>query len=246
MKGFMMELVMEVLRYAHVIAGACGLLLFWLPIFSRKGAPLHRRAGRYFLFCVYVIGLTSLVSVGLRLGTELMQGRSPSAMPLFGFLVLLAYLGVTVLVSAWYMRHVLRHKTALQGLRRPMAWALVAVSAASSVVLLAVAIGLPSSANVLLYALSPLGLINSWTMRRHLRQPEREPRAWFFEHMGHGIGLGIAFHAAFFVFGARTVFDQWLVGFWGVLPWLAPVLIGVTANILWERHYRRRWAQAVA
>ncbi|MFZ5841302.1 MAG: hypothetical protein ACOY3E_00250 [Pseudomonadota bacterium] len=241
-----MELLMELLRHVHVLAGALGLLLFWLPIFSRKGSPLHRRAGRYFLWCVYLIGSTSLLSVSVRFGSELAHGRTPTALPLFGFMVLLAYLGVTVLVGAWYMRHVLIQKHDLAGLRRPLAWWLIGLSALSSAVLFAVAWSVPSSANVLLYALSPLGLLNSWTMSRHLRRPDREPRAWFFEHMGHGIGLGIAFHAAFFVFGARVVFAQWLVGFWGLLPWLAPVVIGVTANMLWERYYRRRWAQVMS
>lgn len=229
------------LRALHVLAGAVGLLLFWLPIFSRKGSPWHRRAGRGFLVCVNVIGWTALVSVTARLLLASLHGTGWRDLPAVDFLLLLGYLGLTVLIGGWYMRHVVRAKADPVQLRRPLAWTLAAVSVCSSLLLLWVAYRVASPATPLLYALSSLGLLNGWTMRRHLRAPEREPQAWFFEHMGHGIGLGIAFHAAFFVFGARSMFDTWLVGVWGLLPWLAPVVIGIGANLLWERHYRRQF-----
>lgn len=241
-----MENFLAALRGVHVLAGALGLLLFWLPILSRKGSPLHKRCGRWFLWCVNVIGVSALVSVGLRLGGAWYAGNAPTQQPVFGFLVFLAYLAVAVLVGGWYMRHVVLHKQDVAGLRRPLAWLMAVISLFSSVALILIALTLPSNASLLMFALSPIGLLNAWGMQRHLRFPHREPRAWFYEHMGQALGLGIAFHAAFFVFGARSVFGQWLTGFWGMLPWLAPVVIGVAANMIWERYYRRKAAQARA
>lgn len=237
-----METFFIALRWLHVLAGAVGLVLFWVPVFSRKGSPLHRRFGRWFLGCVNVIGVSSVVSVSSHLAYAHWQGEDISRLPMFGFLMFLGYLGLNVLISAWWLRHVLINKQDLVALRRPLAWALALVALLASIGLLVVAVTVPSPARVIMFALSPIGLVNFWTMRRHLLAPEREARAWFFEHMGHALGLGIAFHAAFFVFGARSVFSQWLVGFWGLLPWLAPVVIGVLANLVWERYYRRQWA----
>lgn len=242
MAGLNMEIFFAVLRWVHVLAGAFGLVLFWVPIFSRKGSQLHKQFGRGFIWCVNIIGVSALVSVSLRLGMMAINGQAFSQQPMAGFLVFLGYLGLNVLISAWYMRHVVINQRDLAGLGRPLAWLGVALCGASSVGLLATAVLLPSKASMVMYMLSPVGILNMWSMRRHLRAPMREPKAWFYEHMGQGIGLGIAFHTAFFVFGAQSVFSQWLSGFWGVLPWIAPVAIGVTANVLWERAYRRRFA----
>ena len=237
-----METFLVGLRWVHVLAGAVGLVLFWVPIFSRKGSPLHKQFGRGFLWCVNIIGVSALVSVTVNLLLPALQGRAVSQLPMFGFLLFLGYLGISVLISGWYMRHVVLNKQNMTGLRRPLAWACVWLSGASSVLLLAVAIGLPSKASAVMLALSPIGFLNMWSMRRHLLSPQREAKAWFYEHMGQGIGLGIAFHTAFFVFGARSVLSVWLDGAWGVLPWIAPAVIGITANVLWERAYRRRFA----
>lgn len=235
-----METLLLVIRWTHIVAGAAGLLLFWVPIFSRKGAATHKRFGRGFLWAVYTVGISSLLSVGLHLAQVAWQGHNLLNIRQFGFLMFLVYLAINVMISAWYMRHVLIHKRDLVGLRRPLTWALAGFALLSSLALILLAMRLPSSASVVMYALSPIGLLNAWSMQRHLRFPNREPRAWFYEHMGQGIGIGIAFHTAFIVVGARTVLDQWLVGMWGVLPWVAPAVIGITANILWERYYRLR------
>jgi hypothetical protein len=241
-----METFFTGLRWVHMLAGAIGLILFWVPIFSRKGSPLHKRFGRWFLWCVNIIGVSSLLSISLHLGRVWWQGGDVIAVRQFGFLMFLAYLAINVMVGAWYMRHVLITKQNLVGLRRPLAWVLVGTTLLSSLALLGLAMTVPSSATVVMYALSPIGVLNAWGMQRHLRFPQREPRAWFYEHMGHGIGLGIMFHTAFIVVGVRSVLDQWLVGVWGVLPWIAPAIVGVTANVIWERYYRRQLPAAPA
>lgn len=246
MSGVMLEVLMRVLRGLHVLAGAVGLALFWVPVLSRKGGATHRQFGGLFLTCAKVIGWTGLASVALHLLRMLGRGNDPLAHPFFGFLVFLGYLACNVLVSAWYMRHVLLHKHDLAGLRRPLAWSLAAVSLLATLLVVVIALIAGGKAQILLLALSPLGLLNAWGISRHLRRPDREPRAWFFEHMGHGIGLGIAFHTAFLVVGAREVLGQWLQGGWGVAVWILPVVIGVSINRLLESRYRQRFLSLAA
>ncbi len=246
MGSVVLEVVMRLVRGAHVLAGAIGLALFWVPVLSRKGGATHRQFGGLFLICAKVIGWTGLASVALHLLRLIGSGRDPLAHPLFGFLVFLGYLACNVLVSAWYMRHVLINKQDLAGLRRPLAKGLAVLSLLASLLVVGIALVAGGKAQMLLLALSPLGVLNAWGISRHLRRPDREPRAWFFEHMGHGIGLGIAFHTAFLVFGAREMLGQWLQGGWGVAVWILPVVIGVSINRLLESRYRQRFLSLAA
>ncbi|NQD38272.1 hypothetical protein HPT27_14690 [Permianibacter sp. IMCC34836] len=234
-----MENVLTGLRWLHILAGAIGLVLFWVPIFSRKGSPVHKRFGQGFLWCVNIIGVTALTSVSLHLGVAAMQDQPLWATPKFGLLVFLGYLGITVLTGAWYMRHVLIHKRDPAALRRPLAWALMALAFVSSTVLILIALTIPGTVKIILLSLSPIGYLTTFNMQRHLRRPDREPKAWFYEHMAQGVGLGIAFHTAFLVFGARSVFAHWLTGNWAVLPWVAPVVVGIALSYWWEQRYRR-------
>ena len=42
---------------AHVAVGSTALALYWVPLVSGKGSPLHRRAGRAALLALLVVGL---------------------------------------------------------------------------------------------------------------------------------------------------------------------------------------------
>ncbi len=43
-----MFMLHSLLLKSHILLGVIALLLFWLPMFSRKGSALHRRSGRYY------------------------------------------------------------------------------------------------------------------------------------------------------------------------------------------------------
>jgi hypothetical protein len=50
-----------VLIWIHILAGSLGLLVFWIPIFARKGSKLHICLGKVFVYCSYLVGLSALV-----------------------------------------------------------------------------------------------------------------------------------------------------------------------------------------
>jgi len=50
------------LRLGHVVPGFAGLVVFWLPIFSRKGKSLHKMAGKVFEFCCAIVLLSAMTS----------------------------------------------------------------------------------------------------------------------------------------------------------------------------------------
>ena len=47
---------------------------------------------------------------------------------------------------------------------------------------------------------------------------------------------GIAAYTAFFAFGGRVFFESLLTGYWAVLPWVAPTIIGIGAIKYLEKY----------
>lgn len=57
-----METLHDWYRAAHVWIGIAGLLLFWIPAFTTKGGKIHRTAGRLFVWSVYFVAGSALIS----------------------------------------------------------------------------------------------------------------------------------------------------------------------------------------
>ena len=64
--------------------------------------------------------------------------------------------------------------------------------------------------------------------------------SWWYEHMGSMLAGGIAFHTAFLVIGAGRVLSAHLSGFYAVIPWILPSLIGIPATRVWIAYCRRK------
>ena len=56
------HLLFEVLVAMHIVTGATGLVVFWVPVVGRKGGAMHARYGRVF---TYMMLTTGLVAVGI-------------------------------------------------------------------------------------------------------------------------------------------------------------------------------------
>lgn len=235
-----------ILRYVHVIFGFAGLAAFWVPIVAAKGSRVHRRFGRVFAICAYVVLASALVSVGLNLapyaGPNLAAADHPTS---FAFWLFLGYLAVVTGVIVHHGEGVLKAKRAPEKLRTPLRLTLAVLAMAASAGLIAVAVSFDSSARIILLALAPIGLLSGWGILNYLRGKNPSPRAWMYEHLGAMLGGGIAFHTAFAVFGSARLFDLGLSGWVAVIPWILPAAIGVPATVLWTRHYRRKFGELV-
>lgn len=237
-----MDAVSEILRWVHVSAGAVGLVAFWIPVFSRKGARNHVRFGKVFVRAAYVVLGAAALALVLRFIDLQARGFAPADAPqAYTMVVFLGYLTFVTFVIVRHGMAVLRHKGRPQAMRTPshvaLAWGCVAASAA--VITYAVILKPPSA--ILLYALSPIGISTGIGNLRYFRSAAPSPRAWWYEHLGAMLGAGIAFHTAFAVFGLTRLFDIGLDGWIAIVPWVAPTVIGVPAIALWTRHYRRKF-----
>lgn len=237
-----MEHLIDSLRWVHVIAGFTGLAAFWVPIFARKGGARHVLFGRIFKYCAYVVLLGALLSISLHLAQGVAEGHGPrNAASSFAFLVFLAYLAWVTFVGLRHGIAVLQHKKDLTVMNTPLNRVIAWSANFSSVGLIAYALVFSPPNNILLFALSPIGLATGIGILKAIKGKRPEGKAWFYEHMGAMMGTGIAFHTAFAVFGSGQLFNLGLSGFVAVIPWILPALIGIPAINLWTRHYKRRF-----
>ena len=51
----------------HIAVGSCGLLLFWIPVITRKGNLNHKKFGRYFATVMYAVGFSGITVTTLDL-----------------------------------------------------------------------------------------------------------------------------------------------------------------------------------
>ncbi len=240
-----MGLILQALIYLHVTAGFIGLAAFWVPILSKKGGNAHKKYGKVFKYCAYLVLFAAILSVSFRLLQALSEGVGPSDNPsAFAFLIFLGYLAFVTLVG---MRHgflVLEAKPDLTQLNTPINTALAMLAIAASVLLIAYALYFAPPNKILLFSLSPVGALNGFGVLKAIRGKLAQRKAWFYEHMNGLIVAGIAFHTAFAVFGVGQLVNLGLEGWVAVIPWIAPTLIGVPAGLIWTRYYQRKFHDA--
>jgi hypothetical protein len=157
------------------------------------------------------------------------------------FFVFLAYLVVVVFVGLRHGVAVLEHKNDITELNTGVNIALANLSIGTSFVLIAYAVIISPANQILLYALSPIGLTTGLDIKSAIRNKHNYKKTWLYEHLGAFLGTGIAFHTAFAVFGASQIFNFNLSGFVQVIPWITPALIGVPAIMIWTRFYKNKY-----
>ncbi len=242
------------LRSVHIGAGALGLLCFWIPIFAKKGGRLHLAAGRFFVRLAIVIAATAIVScswgliapvsfsgITRDLSTDEVELLSANIRFLFALLGMLTTWFVASLQVGLRAVKTRRNQSDL-GDARTRTFVMISILAS----LLAALFGAYQyalSGQTRYFALIGLGTLGVFEGRKTLRilgKDRHGPMDWWYLHMDSMIGLGIAFHTAFFVFGASRIWGS-LPGLWAIVPWVVPTLIGATATHLWTNYYRRKF-----
>jgi len=230
-----METLREALRWVHMVGGIAALILFWIPALTTKGGPVHRQAGRAYLWAMWTVVATGIPLAGL----FFQRGQ-------WFFAAFLGYLAVITGAALWSGIEVFKHKRSAAGFRTPQHAALGWLNAAAAVAILAMGwFGpVPDEVRLLFIAFSAIGFSGAWSTWRFFRSPPTDPRYWWYFHLGNLIGTGIAAHTAFAAFGARHLFPELDLGSWGLVPWLAPTVIGLAATAWANAHYQRRFGAA--
>jgi len=59
-----MALIFRIVLGIHIIAGAAALLVFWIPLVTRKGGRTHRRAGWAYVTAAAIVAVTGIFGAG--------------------------------------------------------------------------------------------------------------------------------------------------------------------------------------
>lgn len=220
-----MALFFRIVLDVHIAAGVVALLVFWIPLVTKKGGPTHRRAGWIYVAAAATVALTGIVSSGRLIGV----GRpGPLRAGLF-----LAYVGFFAAESALLGIRVLRAGAHVQPSRRPLVLAPPALLVAGGIGLAVFGV---AQARILFVVFAALGVLQGVAHLRLALATRQAPRDRILAHMG-GMGTScITTLTAFAVVNARRLgmhtFD---VGLW-VVP-IAVLGVGLT---LWRRSVARR------
>jgi len=224
-----MALIFRIVLGIHIIAGAAALLVFWIPLVTRKGGRTHRRAGWAYVTAAAIVAVTGIASAG-RL---VFYHPRPHAWRGGIFLV---YVGLFAAESALLGVRALRPQTRANSLQNAVDLVPSFLLVAGGVALIAFGV---SQAQLLFVLFAALGVgqggmhLRSWLTHRR----NRERRL-----LAHLSAMGtscITTLTAFIVVNAPRLgmrrFDARL--------WAVPIVIlGVGLTIV-RRHYAKRFAQ---
>lgn len=241
--------------YLHIAAGAVALLLFWVPVFSRKGSFNHRRFGRYFAMIMYTVAFSGLIMALSDLWNPL--GMHPprgdaSAETLVAIAngvrataLFLLSLSILVLATTRHGWLTILHREDRSALRHPVHVSLCLSLLLVGLILLVTGV---SNTNILMIVFGALEIWLAAGFLHYIFKAElSHPREWWTEHLGGLIASGIGAYTAFFVVGASSLLNAYLQGPMAGLMiffWIAPGVIGGIAIGVMTRHYRLKFRKS--
>lgn len=220
----MMELIHDILLWIHIPAGTLSLILFWVPVMTKKGGSLHRKVGTWYYRVMWVVQISAaLLSV-----VNAINGRYTSA-------VFLGFLALLTAYPLWYSYEILQQQKtwSLSYYKKRRAFAYVLF--ASSVGMLIGALYLQFKGTGVLMAFFGVLGVPAWREARMSLEVAMQKETRIKMHIKGTIISGIAAYTAFLAFGGRALLADLLPGMWQVLPWVFPTIIGVTIIRVMER-----------
>ena len=245
--------IFKTILFAHIAVAFFGLVVFWIPIFARKGERVHVRAGKVFLYAAYFVGASAFTVATMSIVSPF--GTHPEALPsnpadiaaaVTEIRVLEAFLAYLAIITVASVHHGVRSMQTRRDpslLTTPFHTFITAAAIVAGVAMLLIGLTTQHSARWVFVALSPIGILIGQNALRYARRPKATPMAHWYEHIGAMLGGGIAFHTAFAVFGIQRFVEYSLEGFVGILPWITPGIVGTIATGVWQRHYRRKFGE---
>ncbi len=223
-----MEIAVKILLVLHVLFGFISLVLFWLPIFLKKGGKGHVLTGKLYVAAMWVVVTTAaLLSI---------------KNVIIGEYTMAAFLGFLSLITGntlWYGIAILKvnSNNADAFKRKQIGMHILIIS--SAMVLLTYGMYLQGQgAAVLMIVFGALGLTDIPALLQKLTNRNR-PTDRIKEHMVGLLTSGIAAYTAFFVFGGYTWMEKLLPGMWAVVPWIAPGVLGGIGITYGVKYFRK-------
>ncbi len=220
-----MEQLSQVLLTIHIITGFCSILIFWLPMITKKGGRIHRISGEIYVYAMWIV----VISAGLLCLKNLCFQSYNSAL----------FLGFLTIITAnplWYGIAVLKFKNTPDRTYQNILLIFNVAIFLFAIFMIGYNIFVLEGKNVLMFIFGGLGLTSiSEIVRKVKSLPSKRNRIQ--EHAIGMITTAIAAYTAFFAFGGRTLFGEFLTGHWMIVPWVLPGVLGTFANIYYGKKY---------
>ena len=221
-----MEAITKALLATHIFSGITSIILFWIPIFLKKGRRNHILIGKIYVFLMWIV----VISAGLLSIKNIIIGE----------FIMAAFLGFLALITAnplWYGIAILKNKKGLSASYRKKHMAFNALITLAGVLLFAYGIYLKGqNAGVLMLIFGILGMSTGRDVLASY-QEKNENSSWIEEHISGMLVSGIAGYTAFAVFGGRSFFSEYLFDNWSIVPWVMPTVVGIVIIRYYKSSY---------
>jgi hypothetical protein len=218
------------------------LLLFWVPILTKKGGLDHRKFGRHYANTMYMVAGTGALMALMVLYAPLVikyqfvndnTNTEQLALRLRIFWGFLLYLSLLTFVNVRHGILVLKNKKQHSNMREWPHLAFIGLLLIGGIVLLAFGV---IYSNTLHIIFGILGTVLAMQIGHFCLAKSVSPNRWLVEHLGAFIGSGIGAYTAFLAFGGRSLFSE--LGQWQIIFWIAPGVVGAIASALMSRKYK--------
>ena len=227
----------------HILTGAVGLFVIWIPIAGRKGGQLHRRAGTLFVQTMIITGFTavaiSLTTLSDPIGTHPHLADHPvfadprAISNIFGWMML--YLATLTVNLAWHGKLALRHKRnhRATGTRTNNCLQIALTIASTTCLMQGYWVQQP-----MMMGLSIVGFATVATNYWFIFKPAPNNHDYVKEHIKSLVGAGISVYTAFFAFGAVRLMPELALtpGLWAI-----PLITGLTLIIYHQYTVTRKF-----
>jgi hypothetical protein len=223
-------LLFDVFVVTHVISGATGLVIFWVPVIARKGAHHHRKWGRLFAYSMIATGI-SAIAMGLctlvaPLPTHPELTDVPLIRGLFGWMML--YLAILTIGLAWHGLMAVRNKSDHRANRH---WSGVSLQVLTIIAAVNCAVQGFIIEEYLMVGVATAGLASAG-IYLHFMFRDQPPRMEFLmQHFQASLGAGISVYTAFLAFGAVRLFPHHA---FNPAMWAVPTIVGAGLMIFWR------------
>lgn len=225
-----MELIFNYFKWLHIVAGFLALLIFWLPIVTKKGGKVHNRIGWIYVYAMTVVSFSALYMGLYRIFLD--PSRNQDSISFSWFLIFISILSGA---SACYGIRVLRFK------RRSERHIQIA-DYILPILLIVSGAGISIYGFVIDFALlkyfSLLGIFLGTTHLIYWLKRPKLKMHWIMEHIAGMLSCCIATITAFTVFGAPKLLKLESVT---LIVWLLPSIIIVPLLIGFSNYYKRKY-----
>lgn len=220
-----MDQLFKILLVFHITVGSLSLIVFWIPVFVKKGGDLHVKVGKVYVWLMWCVVISAIFMSAINL--------------LNGHYIVGAFLGFLSVITAhplWYAISILKYKKEVpsQVVLINQLLNLFLITAGAGLFIWSLLLKVEGEAILLMV----FGLIGIFTAGPRLLRKEKSD-TWMANHIEGMLGTGIAAYTAFFAFGGSRllghVFTEQLI----IIPWILPTIIGVYGIKYYKRKFCR-------